>query len=406
MVMLFPLPGQAEVKAKMVVDEETASQKGVTLSTPRMDIGIPAGALNSEFKVKINEPNKKYKKRTKKKIISPVRLLNINCPDQPTLEKNITVSIKYKSKNKHKNKFIAYYDTVQQKWKKLQTTVDEENKIAYAETNLPYIRLAVLQSNKRGPKQEANFSNFHYNLDSPAAVVIDAKSGNVLFDKNKDQQRSIASLTKIMTAQIFLDSGKSMDDTFTYTSSCNRECVCLRVNDGETMSVRDIFYTMLIGSANNAAVSVAKSTGFSDGDFVAKMNAKAKEWNLSQTQFSEPSGLDANNKSTAYEYAKLAKSALKEEQIMKASTSKSYAFYTQNTGNYHNIINTNKLINRDLYLLGTKTGFTYEAMFCLMAKIRYGDEEVIVVVLGNPGYTDSANEVQDLANWAFANYDW
>ena len=407
LVFLFPQDTSASTKAKAIVDEYTAQEKGITLSTKRMSVGIPDGTINEEFKIRIKKPPKKLKKRTKKKMIGPSLRLQIQSTQDGMLENPVHVALKYKSK-KNKQKTIAYYDRSQRKWKKLETRLDTDKKIAYADVYFPFIRLTVLESRKKKqqPKKESGYSDFYYGLDSGSAVVIDAKSGAVLYEKNKDQKRSIASLTKLMTAKIFLDSEKSMADIVTYSSSCNRECVCLYVDDGETMKVQDLFYTTLVGSANNAAVALARSTGYSDQDFVAKMNAKAQKWNLPNTQFVEQSGLDQNNMSTAHEYAKLAKKALKEMDILKASTTTYYQFWTQNTGEWHGIKNHNKLLYRDLYVLGAKTGFTYEAMFCLMIKARLGDEEVIVVVLGNPTYADSANEVYDLTKWAFANYDW
>ena len=406
-IFSFPNPTKAETKASAIIDEVTAKEKGFSISTKRMTVGIPAGTISEEYKIKIKKPPRKLKSRTKKRMIGPSLRVQINSNNSGRLEKPINIAIKYKSK-KNKQKNIAYYDRTQRKWKKLETRIDNNKKIAYADIYFPFVRLTVLESRKKNkkPKKEENFSNFPYSLDSRAAVIIDAKSGEVLYEKNKDQKRSIASLTKIMTAKIFLDSEKSLQDTFTYSSSCNRECVCLYVNDGETMSVQDLFYTTLVGSANNAAVALAKSTGYSDQDFVAKMNEKAKKWDLNNTQFVEPSGLDQYNMSTAYEYAQLSKKALNELDILKASTTTRYEFWTQNTGNWHGITNHNKLLYRDLYILGAKTGFTYEAMFCLMIKARLGDEEVIVVVLGNPTYADSANETYDLVKWAFDNYDW
>ncbi|MBU0731594.1 serine hydrolase [Patescibacteria group bacterium] len=413
LVFLFPQSSFASTKtiaitkASAIVDEYTAQEKGITLSTKRMSVGIPAGTFNEAFKVRLKKPPKKLQNRTKKKMIGPSLRLQINSNQDGMLEKPVHVALKYKSK-KNKKKTVAYYDRSGRKWRKLDTRLDTDKKIAYADIYFPFVRLTVLQSRKKKqePRKESDYSDFYYGLDAGSAVVIDAKSGAVLFDKNKDQKRSIASLTKLMTAQIFLDSGKNMQDTVTYSSSCNRECVCLYVDDGETMKVQDLFYTTLVGSANNAAVALSKTTGYSDQDFVAKMNEKARDWNLSDTQFVEPSGLDQNNMSTAHEYAKLAKKALKEMDILQASTTKYYEFWTQNTGEWHGITNQNKLLYRDLYVLGTKTGFTYEAMFCLMVKARQGDEEVIVVILGNPSYADSANEVYDLTKWAFDNYDW
>lgn len=401
--------GREITKAKAIVDDVTAREKGLTVSTKRMRVGVPAGAIDGAFELKIKKMPKRLHFRTKKRMIGPSLKLHIKRKGrQGMLPSPVNVAIKYRSKKKKREKHVAYYARTEKKWKPLDTRIDAKKKTAYARVYYPYVRLSVLEKrqSEKKPKKEEDYADFGYGLDSASAVVIDPGSGAVLYGKNKDEKRSIASLTKIMTAQVFLDSGKGMDDPFTYSSSCDRECVCLYVNDGETMKVRDLFYTALVGSANNAAVALARSTGYSDRDFVNKMNEKARSWGLERTSFVEPSGLDQHNESTAHEYAELAERALREMDILKGSTTRYYQFWTMNTGHWHGIQNQNRLLNTDLYVLGTKTGFTYEAMFCLMVKARQGDEEVIVVVLGNPSYADSSQEVYDLAKWAFENYDW
>ncbi|MFH1536563.1 MAG: hypothetical protein ABID45_01085 [Patescibacteria group bacterium] len=405
----FPLITEAKLLKSQKVDKITAQEKGITVSTKRFNVAIPAGVIDENFKVKIRKPKKTLKNKSKHTLISPslrLEIYNNNIADQ-NLEEPITVRYKYSPKS-NKKKFLAYFDRSTRKWKKLETRLDKDNNYAYANIYFPYIRLAVFEHFKKKelPQKIPNYSDFPYSLDSAAAVVIDANSKKVLFNKNKDQQKSIASLTKIATALTFLNTNPNLNDVFTYHSSYDREGARLFIKEGETLTFRDLFYVMLSGSANNTAISLSNATNYSSSEFIYQMNAIASDLNLHKTQFVEPSGLNENNMSTAHEYAKLAKQALKEMDILQASTTKTYEFSTINTNDFHRIVNLNKLLYTDLYVTGTKTGFTYEALYCLMVKAKSGDEEVIAVILGNPNSQDRFDETYDLINWAFNNYDW
>lgn len=209
-----------------------------------------------------------------------------------------------------------------------------------------------------------------------------------------------------MTALVFLDTETSMDKVITYDSKNNREGARLRVDHGETMTVEDIFYCMLVGSGNNCAITLAESTGLSQKQFISRMNSKAQELGLNNTTFADPSGLEVKNKSTASDYARLIQVALDEAEILTASTTKLYEFYTLNTNEYHGIKNTNLLLNWGLYTTGGKTGYLDEALYCLTYKAKQNDHEVITVLLGNPSSYDRFSETYDLTKWALDNYTW
>ncbi|MFH0856649.1 MAG: RlpA-like double-psi beta-barrel domain-containing protein [bacterium] len=266
-------------------------------------------------------------------------------------------------------------------------------------------------------------------ISAKAAIVIDEPTGEVLFAKNEKEKRSIASITKLMTASVFMDlnpplpplvkGGKleesakgenieSWNKIIKYNKADDLDGAKLYVNDGETMKIKDIFYSMLVGSANNAAKTLAKNSGVAYPDFIVEMNKKAKEWHLENTEFREPTGLDPRNISTAFDMAIMAKNIFKNLEMLKATTLEKYSFRTLNTNIAHTISSTNKLLSdKDLYITGAKTGFLNEAGHCLVIKAKNKNDgrEVIGVVLGEKSSEDRFEDMKNLIKWALEDYN-
>ena len=199
-----------------------------------------------------------------------------------------------------------------------------------------------------------------------------------------------------------LEGGTLMDKVITYDKTDDLDGARLYVNDGDKMTAKDIFYSMLVGSANNAAKSLAKNSGLGYNGFIEAMNEKAKEWHLDNTEFKDPTGLDSGNKSAALDLAKMAKKVFKNFEMLRATTMPSYSFKTLNTGEYHTVKSTNELLfDKELYITGAKTGFLNEAGNCLVlkAKNRNSGREVIGVVLGAPSSDARSEDMKKLAQW-------
>lgn len=222
-------------------------------------------------------------------------------------------------------------------------------------------------------------------IHSKAAMVIDAETGRMLYEKNPDTVLPIASLTKLLTAAVFLDTGVSWDKVMTYESADNAIGSRLVINPGETLTVKNLFYTSLTGSANNATNTLVRSTGMSRDQFVTKMNVQAKAWGTTYSSFADVTGLTEHNVSTAREYAMIARQAMKRFDILSATTVPAYGFSTINTATPHTIKNRNKMITTPWIITGTKTGYTDEALYTLATRARKvrGGREVLVVVLGS-----------------------
>lgn len=249
-----------------------------------------------------------------------------------------------------------------------------------------------------------------YPVNSEAAIVVETKNYEVLWAKNENEVLPIASLTKLMASEIFLQHNpgwskvvsykESDDDVLNYAKKW--EMSYLKVKPGESMTAKDLFYASLIGSANNAVYALARSTGLLRRDFVNAMNYQAGLWGMVNTKFVDPSGLDPNNVSNVRDLAKIGLQVFKKLDFLKGTTSKQYSFSTINTQEPHLIKNHNQLLGSDLYILGSKTGYLNEAGYCLISKIREkkdSDQALIIVVLGAKSQQDAVNDTINLANW-------
>jgi len=249
-------------------------------------------------------------------------------------------------------------------------------------------------------------------LTSKSVIVINSITGEVIWEKKSTSTLPIASLTKLLAAKVFLDLKPSLDNVVVYSKlddEYNRRyaegwsIARLKVKDGETMTIGDLFYSALIGSANNAVESLVRVSGLTREEFIAKMNSQALEWGASSSKFVEPTGLAPENVSSAADYAIIASKALEHPILQKASTMQSYKFYTKNTKIRHLIKNTNSLIAANKFnITGSKTGYLDEAGYCLMIRATDAKKrEIMVVTLGASSKNSSVSEAEELINFSF-----
>ncbi|MBI2984568.1 MAG: serine hydrolase [Candidatus Kerfeldbacteria bacterium] len=245
-------------------------------------------------------------------------------------------------------------------------------------------------------------------------AVFDQISGQLLAGHRTADQVPIASITKLMTAAVFLDLKPSLRTTFTYQATDDTPFGYLRVSAGETMQLRDLFYAMLVGSANNAATALARSTGLSREQFIERMNNKAQAWGLSLTRFVDVTGLDPGNVSTAEEVARLAAQVFHEyEPIRYVTTRRVYHFRTLNTGLSHTIPTTDwllgrGLVDRQLIFTGGKTGYLDEAKYTYVIRTadRTTGSQVVVAIMGSASSRQRFVDAAAVINWAFRNHRW
>lgn len=237
-----------------------------------------------------------------------------------------------------------------------------------------------------------------------AAIVVDAKTGEEVYGFAADAKWSAASLTKLMAALVFLQYRPAWSTPVAMKRADEVGGARLRLNVGSRITVKDAFYSSLVGSANNATVAMARSTGYSTPGFVRRMNAKAKAMGMTRTAFVDPSGIDPNNISTARDLASLVSGAMAYRDIRGAMQSSSYAFTVIAPKMSKNIVNTNKLLGHldGFSMVGGKTGYLEESQynFAMQVRSKKTGNTYVVVVLGSPTKQGAFDSAEKLAAWA------
>jgi len=247
-------------------------------------------------------------------------------------------------------------------------------------------------------------------LSCQRGIAIDLKSDKILFEKNAGEESSIASISKLMTALVFLDFNPGWDKIYKVKPEDMREGGLNHIFPGESVKVKDLFYTSLVASDNSATIAMIKSTGMSEADFVAEMNKKASLLDLKNTRFKDPLGLLDDNKSTALEVARFAQAALANEEIEKATLTRKYEFLTQE-GKQKLILNTDNLLSAfpqdGVAIRGGKTGYTEAAGYCFVGEFMNNEgHDIISVILGSGDKEARFNITHNLIGWVFKSFKW
>lgn len=257
-------------------------------------------------------------------------------------------------------------------------------------------------------------SEIESNIHATAYVVMDKKTGTILTMKNEQLVWPIASLTKLMTADIVLSKNPPLKKLFPVLTEDNVGGAKLAVKNGDTLSIDDLFYAMLVGSANNAANALSRTTGLSREAFVEKMNARASELGLTKTHFADPSGMELGNVSTTLELSRLVKEVFENPKASRYLGTSLKAIRVANTGETKKIKSTNWMLTYPeydaLYVTGGKTGYLEESQWNFASTIRPSatDEtrELLVVLFGSDSRAQSFADTQALVNWAWNVYEW
>lgn len=214
------------------------------------------------------------------------------------------------------------------------------------------------------------------------AVVMDPATEQVLYEKNAASAVPIASLTKLMTALVFLEQNPELYRQGEVTQAELQGGGHTRLRNRELVELGDLLRMSLMCSDNVATRVLVRESGLWPEDFLARMNRKALELGLTHTRYVEFTGLDVRNVSTATDVARLLHVAANNDLIRTISTSRSYDFMSDRRA--HHLTNTNRLLYGRYQVLGGKTGFIQESGYCLATWIRAEDREMIAVVLGAP----------------------
>jgi len=248
-------------------------------------------------------------------------------------------------------------------------------------------------------------------ITAKSAIAMDEQTGEILWQKNATSTLPLASLTKTVAIKVFLDTRPSLnrqvtysvkDEEYNYEYVNKWESARLKLQDGDTLTIEDLLYAALVGSANNAIETLVRVSGLKRDEFILKMNQEAAGLGAASTRFVEPTGLSPKNVSSALDYAIITKEVYTHPIIQKASVMYQYKFTTVNTKKAHTITNTDKLLQvSSLNITGSKTGYLDEAQYCLMARAKNNSgKEVIAVIMGSNSRQSSFDETEQLLTYA------
>lgn len=237
-----------------------------------------------------------------------------------------------------------------------------------------------------------------------SAILLNAKTGNVLYEKNADTRRAPASLTKMMTCILCLET-KGMDATFRISQAAAKtEDSYLQMKADEKLLSGELMREMMMESDNGAAVAVAQNVSGTVLKFAERMNAKAKELGCTRTHFSNPNGLTAKwHYSTARDLSKIAAYCMKNPDFRNlVKNRKGVIRWVKPSGRTYNSETTNELLGRYDGANGIKTGWTNAAKGCLAASARRGDVELIAIVLKSKDHDTRFTDAQQLLDYGFS----
>ncbi len=239
-------------------------------------------------------------------------------------------------------------------------------------------------------------------ISAKSAVVIDAKTGVVLYERDPDIRHLPASTAKLMTALVSLE--RCSPDKVISIGSVNSEGTQMGLSTGDLVTVRNLLYGLLVASGNDAAYALAYGCYNSYEQFISSMNQKANELGMANTRFENPAGFDSPSQyTTARDLVKLAKVAVANPLIAQIVATKSIVL-TDETGNKaYYLENINELLGEVEGLEGIKTGQTEGSLQILVSKTTRDSNTIIVAILGS---SDRFDESKKIIEWAFANHRW
>lgn len=245
--------------------------------------------------------------------------------------------------------------------------------------------------------------------NAKSAILIEASTGKIIYEKNSHEKLSPASMTKMMSMLIIMESIENgilnWDDMVTASENASKMGGSqILLETGEQMSVSDLFKGVAVASGNDAVVALAEAIAGAEQEFVNMMNERAKQLGLTDTVFKNPHGLDdANHYSSAYDMMIIAKELSKHEKVFEY-TSIYEDYLRKGTKKELWLVNTNKLTRFYPGVDGMKTGYTETAGYCLTATAKKNGMRLIAVVMGEADAKVRNSEVTSMLDYGFAQY--
>ena len=244
-----------------------------------------------------------------------------------------------------------------------------------------------------------------FNINARSYIVLDRLSKNIIYGKNEFNKVKMASTTKIMTAAIIIENCDLNKTVEVSKRAAGTGGSRLGLKTGDKITIRDLLYSLMLCSGNDAAVALAENCSGSITEFSNLMNKKAKELGLTNSHFESPHGLDSDNHyTTAYELALLSDYALQNKTFLNVVGTKNYTVTIN--GNPKTLSNTNELLGNLLGVYGIKTGFTNGANRCLVTACKRDDMDIICVVLGCDTKKFRTQDSIKLIEYTFKNFEY
>lgn len=260
------------------------------------------------------------------------------------------------------------------------------------------------------PVKAINESMQDIDIEAKSAILMEAESGKIVFEKNSKEKFAPASVTKIMTMLLTMeaiDSGKvKLDDIVTVTENAQKMGgSTMLLEAGEMRTIEDLLKGVAIASGNDAAVALAEYLGGTVENFVKKMNDRAKELGMKDTTFQNPTGLPTENHlTTAYDISIMSRELLKHEGILKYSGTYMETI-SANRKTPIELVNHNKLVRFFNGCDGLKTGFTNEAKYCISATAQRNGVRMLAIIMGAPTYKIRNRDASMLLNHGFSLFE-
>jgi len=272
--------------------------------------------------------------------------------------------------------------------------------------------LSVPEANAELVKSK-NFSSFKPSrLFSYSAAVIDDSSGTLLFGKRENEEKPVASITKIVGAYVFLEENPSLNKKASMQQGDEVGGGRLRLPVGTTLRVKNFLYSSLIGSANNSATALVRLSGLSKNNFFDKMNNLADEAGAEKAKFVDACGISPDNRANAKDLANIGKKVFSNSQISDISSRKKYSFSINNGRGNKTITHTSPIVSYKssaFRIEAAKTGYLPEVGNNLIVKFGSKKNKKVKIIVALIGAKTSGSTTKDavaLAKWAFDNYEW
>ena len=394
-VILLAIPSFINAQSTILVSEiitKSTLNQGYSIISPNQDleIKIAPNSLNRSIFTELIKPEFYPSVPLDKTRISNVYYYSILPTTNNKLWEDISITFKYPL-NETRYREIYIYNGELSEWTNLPGNITLANQTLTTSTNWASGFIAVFADHL--DKSEY----LKEKINSPSMLIADIKTGEILVERESSVIRPIASLTKLMTTAVFLDNNPGWDKRVSMKAADDTIPSKIYVRNGDTFTTHDLFYATLVKSANNAANALARSTGLTHDQFVKKMNEKAKLFGMNNTHFEEVTGLSEKNVSTAQDYFILTKKLFSSMTFLQATTQKYFTIATVDNRKKYRMKNSNKLLNVPYTVLGSKTGFTYEAGRCLAMKVKNKQgREVLAITLGANKFGAHSDDMRTL----------